>query len=1178
MARPLDDHLKPGELDALVEGCDRQGSAIPPRTLEELTAHVEDCRACAETLNDHRRVAESLLSLAGRSPLERGTSGSCPPPDVWTSLVRGRIPEAEVERLLDHAIECALCSARLSGAAEEDAMIASEREFIDSLGSSGSGWPRDLAGRLRRMGRRRHSPWLVPLAAAAAIFCAVAVGWILWRPANAETLLARAYTASRPMEFRLPDAGYRAVAQSKGSSGTSFSQAPELRKAIGLIDEALRREGEKPELLRQKARAELLELSNADALATLERLHQDSPDDERNWLPLACAYYLRAESQPGAGHEDYARALDLLAGIVHKNPRDPLALFNLALVEERIPNPDAAIRAWDDYLKVDSTSGYAQEALRRRQELRDKKQARDRVLGAVGEAAGRFIELIEEKVPVLAELFLDTALTRWLPRAGTDPVSHRAVTMLSDLLREQTGDTFLQHTLRAPLPKEAVDGLSSAIALDRSADPENGQARAAEAAAVFAAKHNPAGELRALTEHVYGLHRSARAMPCLQAARSLEQRLAGTGYHWMMAQNLIEKSVCLAYLGDRQAAMETAGQAAQRARAARLTALELRAQGMLSSYLLQIGNVTAPWRYAPDSLERYWSAALPRNLGHQFYSDLSEAADRLGLPNASQDYRSAAVDAISATGEALLEAVGRSRLSLAARSAGNPAEAEAEERRSRALFARVPESQLKRDYRLNASLSQAAQQTREGRPEAALPALRELLAAPIPTDVARVRILETLSLALWRTGRIAEARDNALKAVQRNWEVAASLSSAANRMMAASRQAEAYRLLAEIQLSVENDPYAAFLSWQAYRALQSSRSPAMFAPAKGREAEARVLEWGRRLREETLLSLAELPGGPVIWALDDQGLSHARLRVDAVSMRARADVLLRKCADPASNAAQLERSAHAMYQEVFGPVGARLRAGRTVVLDADSLLARMPFALLFGAEGRAIVRSGGLAEYLERAGPSSIRLAESHLLLAYSPLVLPEMARLYPALPDAAREADDVAKYFSRVTRLTGKAATPAALSRWFAAADVFHFSGHGSSDSGNGALVLSAEDGSRPFSGFLMASHMRQQDGRRCQLAVLSACGTAAGERDGPVNPDSLVRSILNAGARRVVAAQWNVDAAATRRLMASFYQQMSYGSPAAKALQEAAAQIRAQPAASHPYYWAAFQVFGYH
>jgi CHAT domain-containing protein len=60
------------------------------------------------------------------------------------------------------------------------------------------------------------------------------------------------------------------------------------------------------------------------------------------------------------------------------------------------------------------------------------------------------------------------------------------------------------------------------------------------------------------------------------------------------------------------------------------------------------------------------------------------------------------------------------------------------------------------------------------------------------------------------------------------------------------------------------------------------------------------------------------------------------------------------------------------------------------------------------------------------------------------------------------------------------------------------------------------------------------------------------------------------------VVASRWNVDSIATEDFMGSFYDSLLSGHDPVEALQAAANSLRHMRGRAHPYYWAAFSVFG--
>jgi CHAT domain-containing protein len=65
------------------------------------------------------------------------------------------------------------------------------------------------------------------------------------------------------------------------------------------------------------------------------------------------------------------------------------------------------------------------------------------------------------------------------------------------------------------------------------------------------------------------------------------------------------------------------------------------------------------------------------------------------------------------------------------------------------------------------------------------------------------------------------------------------------------------------------------------------------------------------------------------------------------------------------------------------------------------------------------------------------------------------------------------------------------------------------------------------------------------------------------------------------VICSLWRVDDAATRALMTKFYETWNprrgrIGVDAAEALRLAQEHVRSQPAWRHPYYWAAWTLWG--
>jgi CHAT domain-containing protein len=183
-----------------------------------------------------------------------------------------------------------------------------------------------------------------------------------------------------------------------------------------------------------------------------------------------------------------------------------------------------------------------------------------------------------------------------------------------------------------------------------------------------------------------------------------------------------------------------------------------------------------------------------------------------------------------------------------------------------------------------------------------------------------------------------------------------------------------------------------------------------------------------------------------------------------------------------------------------------------------------------------------------------------------------------PPLADAQVEIREVASHFPHSAVLLNDEATFAALRRELPSVRVFHFVGHAIARADRNGLLLAAsraEPSNAPNSGFVDAWELEELRMPKLELVVLSACATAVDD-EGLVDPQSLVRVFLRAGASQVVASRWNVDSSSTTELMKLFYNFLAAGQDPPSALKEAQQALRSQPATSHPYYWASFEVFG--
>ncbi|MBS2036337.1 CHAT domain-containing protein [bacterium] len=179
------------------------------------------------------------------------------------------------------------------------------------------------------------------------------------------------------------------------------------------------------------------------------------------------------------------------------------------------------------------------------------------------------------------------------------------------------------------------------------------------------------------------------------------------------------------------------------------------------------------------------------------------------------------------------------------------------------------------------------------------------------------------------------------------------------------------------------------------------------------------------------------------------------------------------------------------------------------------------------------------------------------------------------SLPGAEREVDSITASFPDAQKAIGKEATAARLRKLEPNTGYVHLATHGQlseADPKNSYLVMAGSGDSAHF----RATDIYDLDWQGVRLVTLSACKTALQEGKPGAAITSLAEAFRVAGGHSVVASLWSVEDNATEKLMVEFYKQLAQGKSLAASLQDAELSLAAQPQFSHPFYWAAFTLFG--
>jgi CHAT domain-containing protein/tetratricopeptide (TPR) repeat protein len=281
-----------------------------------------------------------------------------------------------------------------------------------------------------------------------------------------------------------------------------------------------------------------------------------------------------------------------------------------------------------------------------------------------------------------------------------------------------------------------------------------------------------------------------------------------------------------------------------------------------------------------------------------------------------------------------------------------------------------------------------------------------------------------------------------------------------------------------------------------------------------------------------------------------------------------------------------------LYDLLISPVINKLDSKREICLIPHKVLFHLPFAALTASNGEPF-----LAQFnffyapsanvfllsTEKASQKTTITTES-LLSIGNPSFDRKAFKEFQNLPDAEEEAVKIKEYYSKESEvLIGPKATKKAVHNSLKNAEVVHFAGHYIVKHGeplfSGLLLTQTENVNDPEDNILTNAELTRQQLPQVKLVVLSACQTGIEQYYDGEGLVGLSRTFLAAGAPLVVASQWQVDSKASAELMKKFHlfrKQEKLSTTAA--LRRAQLEMFKAPDGHfrHPYFWAAFAAYG--
>lgn len=359
-----------------------------------------------------------------------------------------------------------------------------------------------------------------------------------------------------------------------------------------------------------------------------------------------------------------------------------------------------------------------------------------------------------------------------------------------------------------------------------------------------------------------------------------------------------------------------------------------------------------------------------------------------------------------------------------------------------------------------------------------------------------------------------------------------------------------------VSLSIDrNDPERAFAFAERGRARALLES-------YGRSSNLDV----RKLPSQTVvIEYAALPERLVIFTADSAGVQATAVDVSRVTVAHEIDSFVqsvRQGAPPPS-----------LYRHLIEPVESHLRGAGTLAFVTDATTADVPFSAMRDRAGEYL-----LERYAVVCAPSAaafVAITERRGETRHQP-----RAALVVTAPQASARSATLA-YVNREAELIGNEYTNAVriddageLTDRAAGADVIHFAGHGVGD-GRGlqpASLLVRKNGAGYRLGVSEIARLRLRPGT---TVVLAGCLTARGERRAAEGVISVAYGFLAAGAGAVVAAQWPIADEDAAKFFPRLHRALSRGLTPAEALRQTQLET-IRRGDLPPSLWAAIQDIG--
>lgn len=1038
------------------------------------------------------------------------------------------------------------------------------------------------------------------------------IGFAVWRVGFYESAtdkglaqLRAAYKGKRPIESRTTaKLDYAPVSETRGETNASAADEKTRNRAELLLLDANENKSDAKAhhalglfyLNDKKFDAALKEFDLALKLAPENaELHNDNAAAR-----LEKAKKAGTENKPDESLENLALALKSVNRALELNAALPEGLFNKALILEEMRLDNQAQTAWENYLKSDSTSEWANEARRNLEKLqkqngaaKDKSQVlKDFLESFKNKDDPRAWQIAAQTKELITGVMIQTQLAQNYLNADNESRKDDAAEILSAFLylgkleKENSGDVFFERLAnyyananagQKQRLMQAHAAMQSGYASLLKADWKTALETFQQAITAF----SEAGDDWEAGIAEYQIGYTLCQLKQIKESTAHLQKLADLAekenYKWL--QSLADGWTGNNYsiTGEHSRAISFAGKSLKTSEAIADTYNIQKVSNHLTHEYLLIGNsseVLMNIRRSFDFSNAYFSSSRQqsRNLliatrglySFKFYDAAAAFSDEQIRVAESQSK------------DAWLTHSAHVQLALIYAKAGKFADAYREIETGFRLAESFPNETMRQTQTTETRLTLAEIQREAGDCPAAIGNFSRTIEDYGETDFSIYKYAA-------RKGRLdcyVELKDDAavknempamLKLFDEN---RSKIAEESNRNIFFDGEQTVYDIAADYAYTRLRD------GEQAFDYAENSRARSLLDLVKSDQTPLTLAEIRRQMPADLqIIYYAVLEDKLLIWHVTNSRFTTAEKSINADDL----NDLVEWHAQLLYAKSDTRQTAKELYEILIAPVESTLEPDKPLCIIADKTLFRVPFAALISPrtdkyliEKHALLYAPSATIFINETAIAATKSAERNETIlsvgnpTFSRKNYPELADL----PDAKREAVEISTLYASPKLFVGDAAEKNRIIENTGESDVLHFASHYVPNALSPSLskfpLASGDD--------LTVEEIMRVKLPRTRLIILSACETGIEKYYKGEGMIGAARAFLASDVPLVVASQWSVESNATAELMINFHRSRKQKRLATiNALRHAQVEMLNGGAPfSQPYYWAGFLPIG--